>query len=62
MGHEIELVAKERGHSVELIIDKDNAEQLTAENLKTVDVAIEFTSPSQAFDNVAKLLIAPDLK
>ena len=58
MGHEIELVAKERGHSVELIIDKDNVDQLTAENLKTVDVAIEFTSPSTAFENVAKVLRA----
>ena len=58
MGHEIEAVAKERGHSVDLIIDKDNAAQMTAENLAAVDVVIEFTSPSTAFDNVATALRA----
>jgi 4-hydroxy-tetrahydrodipicolinate reductase len=54
MGHEIESVAKQRGHSIELIIDKDNVEQFTAENLKSVDVVIEFTTPSEAFANVCK--------
>lgn len=58
MGHEIEKVLTARGHSVSLIIDKDNAEDMTAENLKKVDVAIEFSAPAVAFDNICRCLEA----
>jgi len=58
MGHEIEAIAKERGHSISLIIDKDNRDDLTAENLSKVDVAIEFTTPETAFENVKSCLLA----
>jgi 4-hydroxy-tetrahydrodipicolinate reductase len=56
MGHEIESVAIARGHSVKLIIDKDNGEDLTGENLKGIDAAIEFSLPDAAFNNIRKCL------
>ena len=52
MGHEIEQVLLQRGHSVTLIIDQDNAHDLCAEKLAEVDVAIEFTTPATAYTNV----------
>lgn len=52
MGHEVEAIALERGHSIVLKIDKDNLNELTTENLKKADVAIEFTSPHTAMQNV----------
>lgn len=53
MGHEIEKVLLERGHEVVAKIDVDNrAEMMTPEALSKVDVAIEFTSPTTAYDNI----------
>ena len=52
MGHEIEQVLLQRGHSVALIIDQENAHDLCAEKLAGVDVAIEFTTPTTAYSNV----------
>ena len=52
MGHEIEQVLLQRGHSVALIIDQNNVHDLNAENLAGVDVAIEFTTPDTAYNNV----------
>ncbi len=51
MGKEIERIALERGHEVILKIDIDNQNDLTVENLKKADVAIEFTIPSSALSN-----------
>lgn len=56
MGKAIEAIALERGHHIVLTIDLDNADSLTAENLAKADVAIEFTSPHSAFNNVIKCL------
>ena len=58
MGHEIEAIAKERGHSITLVIDKDNQHDLTPENLNEVDVAIEFSTPETAFENIKTCLLA----
>ena len=53
MGHEIEKVLRERGHEVVATIDVDNRkEMMTPEVLSQADVAIEFTSPSTAYDNI----------
>ena len=52
MGHEIEQVLLDRGHSVALIIDQENVADLNAENLADIDVAIEFTTPTTAYTNV----------
>ncbi|HKI88520.1 MAG TPA: 4-hydroxy-tetrahydrodipicolinate reductase [Draconibacterium sp.] len=51
MGKEIEKIAISRGHQVNLIIDLNNAEDLTVENLRKNDVAIEFTIPGTAVKN-----------
>lgn len=58
MGKEIEKILLQRGHEVSLIIDLDNAAELNADNLKDIDVAIEFTTPSTAYDNIRKCLEA----
>ena len=48
MGHEIEKILVQRGHTVGLIIDQDNIADLNAEHLAGIDVAIEFTTPQTA--------------
>ena len=52
MGHEIEQVLIQREHTVALIIDQNNTEDLCAEKLADIDVAIEFTTPDTAYNNV----------
>jgi 4-hydroxy-tetrahydrodipicolinate reductase len=51
MGKEIEKIAVSRGHKISLIIDINNAEDLTVENLRKCDAAIEFTIPKSAVNN-----------
>lgn len=58
MGREIEQAAHERGHKTGLIIDIQNQEEFTIENLKNNDIAIEFTSPHSAPENIKKCLYA----
>lgn len=36
MGHEVEAIALERGHTIVLRIDKDNINDLNTENLKKI--------------------------
>ena len=52
MGREIEQILLERGHEVKLIIDLENRAELDAEHLKGIDVALEFTTPTTAYDNL----------
>ncbi|MDR2562543.1 MAG: 4-hydroxy-tetrahydrodipicolinate reductase, partial [Prevotellaceae bacterium] len=52
MGRTIERFALERGHQIALRIDKDNTDDLQSEAFRRADVAIEFTGPETAFDNV----------
>lgn len=56
MGKAIEEIALQKGHEIVLKIDVDNAADLNSENIAKADVAIEFTSPHSAFDNIMKLL------
>jgi len=56
MGHMIEEVAATRGHKIVLKIDVTNQHDFTRENIATADVAIEFTNPESAFQNVMKCL------
>lgn len=56
MGHEIESAAIKRGHTIGLTIDVDNHNDLTPNNLKEIDVAIEFSSPTSAYDNICKCI------
>jgi 4-hydroxy-tetrahydrodipicolinate reductase len=53
MGKAIEAIALKRGHQVVLKIRSANKEEFTVENLKKADVAIEFTSPASALENVS---------
>lgn len=52
MGKAIEEIALQRGHTIPLKIDIDNAAEFTKENLNRCDVAIEFTSPHSAVQNI----------
>ena len=52
MGREIERILRERGHDVPLIIDLDNRSDLSAERLREVDAALEFSTPATAYDNI----------
>ncbi len=52
MGKEIEQIAVKRGHSVVLKITSSNSDQLSIENLKHVNVAIEFSKPENAYQNI----------
>lgn len=56
MGKAIEAIAIGRGHTIVLKIDETNTSEFNAENLAKADVAIEFTGPHSAFDNIVKLL------
>lgn len=52
MGKEIEKSALERGHDVSLKISSKNTHEFTFNNLKNIDVAIEFTNPELAVNNI----------
>lgn len=56
MGHEIESIAVNRGHIIKLIIDQDNLSDMNETKMKDVDVAIEFTSPDSAYNNIVSCL------
>ena len=58
MGHAIEEIALQRGHEIVLKVNIDNLEDNTIENLRKADVAIEFSGPESAFDNLHKCLDA----
>ena len=52
MGKEIEKTALERNHQISLVIDISNLKELTVENLGKADVAIDFSTPGSAFQNI----------
>lgn len=52
MGKAIEAIAKERGHTTGLAISSANTGDLTPEHLRQCDVAIEFTNPHSAVQNI----------
>ena len=53
MGKAIEeIVSADENLDIVLIIDKDNVNELTKENLQKADVAIEFTTPKTAVQNI----------
>jgi len=52
MGQAIESLGKDQGHFFPLIIDLENSRDLNRENLEEIDVAIEFTIPASAPDNI----------
>lgn len=58
MGKEIEAIAVKRGHSIVLKLNTHNAAQVTLSDLKAADVAIEFSTPHTALNNIKKCLDA----
>jgi 4-hydroxy-tetrahydrodipicolinate reductase len=58
MGKAIEAVATGQGHTIGLAISSGNLADCTVENLRRCDVAIEFTGPHSAVQNVKLCLEA----
>lgn len=52
MGQIIERFALERGHEVVLKIGIDNLADLTVSNLRKADIAIDFSTPDAAINNI----------
>lgn len=52
MGKAIEEVALKNGHEIVLKITSQNNHELNAQNLQHTDVAIEFTNPHSAVNNI----------
>ena len=52
MGQEIHKLAEKRGHEIVLIIDNDEEWTEKGHMLKNAEVAIEFTTPDSAVDNI----------
>jgi 4-hydroxy-tetrahydrodipicolinate reductase len=58
MGRAIEEIALQKGHEIVLKIDADNLSDLTSANLQQADVAIEFTGPQSAVENIKSCIDA----
>lgn len=58
MGHEIERIALERGHSIACAIDVNNLELFESDDFCKADLAIEFTGPSTALQNYRRCFAA----
>ena len=58
MGKAIEEIAVSRGHSIVLAVSIDNLEDNTIAKIRAADVAIEFTGPESARDNIIRCLDA----
>lgn len=52
MGHAIEEIALQRGHEIVLRITDENLHDFSNENIQKADVAIEFTNPHSAVENI----------
>ncbi len=54
MGQAIEAIAQGRGHEIVHRIDINSSHLLEKEHLQQADVAIEFTTPETAYDNIIR--------
>ncbi|MBP3762765.1 MAG: 4-hydroxy-tetrahydrodipicolinate reductase [Bacteroidales bacterium] len=54
MGHAIEDLAPERGHTVVCTVDNEEEWSAKADRLRTADAAIEFTTPTTAVENILR--------
>ncbi len=54
MGRAIERIALAKGYDVPQVFDETNLHEFTVENLRKTDVAIEFSTPKSAADNILK--------
>lgn len=53
MGQLIEMFAQKRGHEVVLVVDVNNRDSITIEDLQLADVAIDFSTPDAALSNIS---------
>ena len=58
MGKAIEEIAITRGHEIVLKVGIENLEDNTIENIRRADVAIEFTGPESAWENIRRCMDA----
>lgn len=58
MGHMIEEIAKQRGHEISVIVDVDNSVDIDSKAFRKSDIAIEFTNPASAVNNILKCFSA----
>lgn len=58
MGKSIEELAIHAGHEIVLIFSGKNSSEFTIENLKKVDVAIDFSLPHTAYQNITTCIEA----
>ncbi|MCH5224632.1 MAG: 4-hydroxy-tetrahydrodipicolinate reductase [Muribaculaceae bacterium] len=58
MGHLIEEVAKSRGLDICCIIDVDSTDKFLSKDFREADVAIEFSTPDSAVDNILRCFAA----
>lgn len=58
MGKEIEKIALERHHEIVSVIDKDNQQDINSAAFRSAQVAIEFSTPENAYNNIISCLNA----
>ena len=46
----------QRGHTIVLKVNDENLEDFTRENIAKADVAIEFSGPHSAYDNIKAII------
>ena len=54
MGKMLEATAIGRGHEIVSIIDADNTDDFDSEAFRSAEVALEFTTPQTAVDNIKR--------
>jgi 4-hydroxy-tetrahydrodipicolinate reductase len=52
MGKEVEKAALSRNHEICLVIDISNTRELNEKNLANADIAIDFSTPDSAYENI----------
>ena len=52
MGKEIEKISVQKGHQIVFKIDSKNKNDLNRKTISEIDVAIEFSNPHSAFNNI----------
>ena len=57
MGKAIEKVALEHGHIIVFKINSKNTHELNSKSVSKIDIAIEFSTPNSAFDNISFCLM-----
>ncbi len=58
MGKELEQVAQQHNHRVIIRADVENISSLKDSELKSADVALEFSTPASAFENILRCINA----